>query len=93
MANAPGFGDAPLAAIKGSKIHLKLKPLLSGEVEMDTVVLEGVNANLVTLANGKTNWEFAGSETAADKGALKSLLSHLMMPEKHWLHWPLAGSR
>ena len=68
VANAPGFGDAPLAAIKGSKIHLKLKPLLSGEVEMDTVVLEGVNANLVTLANGKTNWEFAGSEAADDKG-------------------------
>ena len=71
VANAPGFGDAPLAAIKGSKIHLKLKPLLSGEVEMDTVVLEGVNANLVTLANGKTNWEFTGSEAAADKSTGK----------------------
>ena len=67
VANAPGFGDAPLAAIKSSKIHLKLKPLFSGEVEMDTVVLDGVNANLVTLANGKTNWEFTGSEAAAVK--------------------------
>ena len=71
IANAPGFGDQPLAAIKSSKIHLKLKPLLSGEVEMDTVVLDGVSANLVTLANGKTNWEFEGGKDAADKTADK----------------------
>ena len=72
VANAPGFGDMPLAAIEAAKIHLKLKPLFSGEVEMDTVVLDGVKANLVTLANGKTNWEFAGSKTAGDKSADKS---------------------
>ena len=64
VANAPGFGDTPLAAIKGSKIHLKLKPLFSGEIEMDTVVLDGLQANLVTLADGKTNWEFAGARSA-----------------------------
>ena len=71
VANAPGFGDTPLAAIEGAKIHLKLKPLFSGEVEMDTVVLDGVKANLVTLANGKTNWVFEGSETGGEKGAEK----------------------
>ena len=69
VANAPGFGDEPLAAIKSSKIHLKLKPLFSGEVEMDTVVLDGVKANLVTLANGKTNWEFEDGKDAGDTSA------------------------
>jgi AsmA protein len=63
IANIPGFGDAPLAAIKGSKIHLKLVPLFSGEIEMETVVLDGVQANLVTMKNGKTNWEFTGAVT------------------------------
>ena len=53
IANAPGFGDKPFAAIKASNIHLKLMPLFSGEIEMETVVLEGVQANLVKLKNGK----------------------------------------
>jgi len=65
VANAPGFGDAPLAGIQGAKIRLKLMPLFSGEVEMETVVLEGVQANLITLENGKTNWEFGSAEAAA----------------------------
>ncbi len=64
VANTPGFGDAPLAGIQGAKIKLKLIPLFSGEVQMETVVLEGVQANLVTLKNGKTNWEFGSNEAA-----------------------------
>jgi AsmA protein len=64
VANAAGFGDAPLAAIKGSKIHLKLRPLFSGEIEMDTVVLDGLQANLVTLADGKTNWDFTAASSS-----------------------------
>ncbi|MEA1889850.1 MAG: AsmA family protein [Pseudomonadota bacterium] len=68
VANAPGFGDAPLAGIQAAKIKLKLMPLFSGEVEMDTVVLEGVQANLITLENGKTNWEFAAAGDAAGSG-------------------------
>jgi AsmA protein len=70
IANAPGFGEGPLAAIKGSNIHLKLMPLFSGEIEMETVVLDGVKANLVTMKNGKTNWEFAAtgeSKTAKEE--------------------------
>ena len=68
VANAPGFGDAPLAGIQEAKIKLKLMPLFSGAVEMDTVVLEGVQANLITLENGKTNWEFAAAGDAATSG-------------------------
>ncbi|GBE08557.1 putative assembly protein [bacterium BMS3Bbin11] len=64
IANAPGFGDAPLAGIRGAKIKLKLIPLFNGEVQMETVVLEGVQANLVTLKNGKTNWDFGTTEAA-----------------------------
>jgi AsmA protein len=66
IANVAGFGDAPLAAIERAKVHLKLMPLFSGEVQMETVVLEGVQANLVTLADGSTNWEFAGAEASGD---------------------------
>ncbi|NOY15486.1 MAG: AsmA family protein [Gammaproteobacteria bacterium] len=67
VANAPGFGDAPLAGILGAKIKLKLLPLLGGEVQMETVVLNGVQANLITLKNGKTNWEFGSAEASDTK--------------------------
>jgi AsmA protein len=41
-------------------------PLFSGEIEMETVVLDGVQANLVTLADGSTNWEFGGAKATMD---------------------------
>ncbi|HDZ78163.1 MAG TPA: AsmA family protein [Gammaproteobacteria bacterium] len=84
VANTPGFGDAPLAGIQGAKIKLKLIPLFSGEVQMETVVLEGVQANLVTLKNGKTNWNFGtteaatgSTETEASPGDSKKVLAAL----------------
>jgi len=67
VANVPGFGEAPLAGIQGAKIKLKLMPLFSGEVQMETVELDGVQANLVTLENGKTNWDF-GTAKATEGG-------------------------
>ena len=57
VGNARGFGDEPFASIQGSNISLALLPLLHGEVEMDKLLLDGVQANLITLADGKTNWD------------------------------------
>jgi len=56
VGNAPGFDDTPFASIQGSSISLALMPLLGGEIEMDKLVLDGVRANLVTRADGTTNW-------------------------------------
>lgn len=57
VGNAEGFGDAPFASIQGSNVSLALLPLLKGEVEMDKLMLDGVQANLITLPDGKTNWD------------------------------------
>jgi len=70
IANAPGFGDKPMASIQGSQVSLNVMPLLRGEIEMDTLTLKGVQANLVTLKDGRTNWEdLAGSGDKTDKPA------------------------
>lgn len=76
LANAAGFSDRPFAAVKEVSVRIKLLPLLHRQVEMDTVVLDGLQVSLETLADGKNNWaDLAARQTAeakpvpeADKG-------------------------
>ncbi len=69
MSNAKGFSQRPFASMKAVQVRIKLLPLLSRQVEMDTVVLQGLNLSLETDRSGKTNWSdlagAAGSEAAA----------------------------
>lgn len=63
LSNAEGFGDKPFAKIETLDLQVKLMPLLSKRVEVDTLVLTGLNLNLMKNKNGKTNWEdLAGEE-------------------------------
>ncbi len=57
LSNAPGFSAAPFAAMDEVQVRIKLLPLLRKELEMDTVVLKGLQVSLETDAQGKTNWE------------------------------------
>ncbi len=65
LANAPGFSERPFAAVKRVSLRLKLLPLLRRQVEMDTVVLDGLRLSLETRADGKNNW----ADLAATQGA------------------------
>ena len=56
LGNAPGFGDEPFAEIGAVQARLKLLPLLRKEVEMDTLVLEGLRLRLMIDAQGVSNW-------------------------------------
>jgi AsmA protein len=56
LSNAPGFGEAPFAAVEELDLNVKLMPLLSKRVEVDTVVLRGLGLSLGRDASGKTNW-------------------------------------
>lgn len=57
LANAPGFGDRPFAQVAGMQVRVKLLPLLRKEVEMSTVVLDGLQLNLAKDKSGRTNWD------------------------------------
>ncbi len=57
VGNAPGFSDQPFAEIEQLGLKVKLVPLLSSRVEVDTLVLEGLKLNLEKNAEGKTNWQ------------------------------------
>ncbi|MGR6036075.1 MAG: AsmA family protein [Candidatus Nitrosoglobus sp.] len=57
LSNPPSFGETPFAKADDMEVRVKLLPLLKKQVEMDTVVLSGLDLNLIRNANGKTNWE------------------------------------
>ncbi len=62
LSNAPGFSDRPFAQVQGVEVRVKLMPLLRKELQMDTVVLQGLNLSLETDAAGNTNWaDLAGA--------------------------------
>jgi AsmA protein len=77
LSNADGFQAEQFAKIDGAQIRIKLMPLLKKELEMDTVVLDGLILNLEKNKAGKTNWDDFGnsdqkenqtsSETSSDE--------------------------
>jgi AsmA protein len=75
--NAKGFGDLPLLAADHVVVRVKTLPLLSNQLEMDTVVLKGARINLAKNKDNISNWEDSGRKAkekepapakAGDKG-------------------------
>lgn len=56
LANAAGFGDEPLVQVDAVQVRVKLLPLLRKDVEMSTVVLDGLRLHLTKARDGRTNW-------------------------------------
>ncbi len=46
LENAPEFDEVPMLAADHVMVRVKTLPLLRKQIEMDTIVLEGVNVNL-----------------------------------------------
>ena len=57
LSNAPGFGDQPFAAVRHAQVRVKLMPLLSKALEVDTLRVEGLQLNLAKAKDGRTNWQ------------------------------------
>lgn len=57
LGNAEGFGPEPFAGIGAAEARVKILPLFRGAVEMDTIVLHGLNLNLARNAEGVSNWD------------------------------------
>jgi len=57
LSNAKGFGEEPFAVIDSAQVRVKLLPLLRKEIEMSTVVLDGLQLRLAKDKSGRTNWD------------------------------------
>ena len=66
LSNAQGFGNAPFAQVEKSVVRVKLLPLLRKQVQVDKVVLTGLQLNLAKDASGKTNWADLTQSTGTD---------------------------
>ncbi len=69
LSNAQGFGDQPMASMENVQVRVKLVPLLSKQLEMDTVKLDGLQLHLAKDAQGRTNWQDLQGEPAEAKEA------------------------
>lgn len=57
LGNAEGFGPEPFARVGEAQVRVALLPLLRREVQVDTVVLDGLRLNLARRKAGDTNWD------------------------------------
>lgn len=57
IANAPDFGDQPLARIHSARVTLRLLPLFTGRLELGTLDIDGLDLALVRHDDGHTNWQ------------------------------------
>ncbi len=65
LGHAAGFGDGDFASVESAVAQVRLLPLFRGRMEFGTVVLAGVNLNLVRDADGRDNWsDLLGPATA-----------------------------
>ena len=84
LSSPPGFHSPDLLRLGAVDVRLKVLPLLSGKVAVDSFVLVDPIITLEVARNGKANWQFdtaaakpaevknAASATAADKSASAS---------------------
>jgi AsmA protein len=65
LGNAAGFAADSFLEVEQVGVRVKLMPLLSQRVEVDTLVLTGLKLNLEKDGDGKTNWaDLAGAADA-----------------------------
>ncbi|MBL4615118.1 MAG: AsmA family protein [Magnetovibrio sp.] len=65
--NADWASKTPMMTLDRMEAQVALKPLLSGLLEIDHIVLDGVNLVLETDGQGRANWEFdAAGKAPAD---------------------------
>lgn len=57
LSNAKGFEADYFAEVEKAKVRIRLLPLLKKELEMDTIVLNGLVLNLEKDAESRTNWD------------------------------------
>ena len=65
LGNPPGFGAEPFLTFQHAAVRVKLLPLLSKQLEIARVELDGLDLRLHKNAAGKGNWQMSEEDKAA----------------------------
>ncbi|MEA3406354.1 MAG: AsmA family protein [Pseudomonadota bacterium] len=57
LSNASGFAEKDFMKVEQISINVAILPLISQQLEIDTLTLHGLNINLAKNAEGVTNWD------------------------------------
>ena len=71
VAEDPAFGSGPFLSVGEGKLGMRLRPLLSGRVELADLTLEGPRIDLVSDSRGRWNWASVGVPAPSAGGAPK----------------------
>ncbi len=71
LSNATGFADPVFASTDEVSIRVKLLPLLSRRLEMDTITVHGLTLNLARNSAGRNNWDDLAALGAGDGGGAR----------------------
>jgi uncharacterized protein involved in outer membrane biogenesis len=70
LANLEGAQAPDMAKLEALDVRIAFWPLLSGKIEVSSVILRGADIELEALADGRVNWDFgAGRKAGAAKAA------------------------
>jgi len=72
LSNATGFKAKAFADVNEAEIRIKLLPLLSKKLELDTIILDGLTLNLAKNKVGKTNWDDLTGDTKSTDTSSKT---------------------
>ena len=65
LSNPEGFEDRDFASVESASVSVRLWPLITRQqLLVDEVELSGLDLQLISLADGTVNWEFASADEA-----------------------------
>ena len=72
VADDPAFGIGPFLTMTEGRIGIRLKPLLTGRIELADLTLEEPTITLIEDQRGRWNWASLGTSAPGPAGAPKS---------------------
>src|SRR4051794_28519599 len=72
LANAPWAATPTMLELERLGLQVRLLPLLAGSLEIDRLTLTGRTLELGTAADGKQDWDLAGTAASADPAAAEA---------------------
>jgi AsmA protein len=70
LSNATGFAEASMARMQAVQVRVKLLPLLRKQLEVDKVLLAGLQLNLAKDKQGRSNWDDLGGAPKDEPAAV-----------------------